>query len=198
MTTSARQSVREFRVQSDASLLKRERLLIGCGLLSPFFGIALFLLVLFNLPTSPGDHTAGWLGQVLILGGVVVSYTLLIRTSMQRALRKMVFVLTPNEIIRKRDGWPDDKIAFSEIDALYDGPKALVVETADRLRRISVSKKIPGFEVIREELAKHRAFSVQAKPPAPKLTGTTIAVRIMNILTWAALIIILYYALRPR
>ncbi len=132
------------------------------------------------------------------MGGVVGAYIAGVHWGIQRDRRKWIFLLSDNEIIRKRDGWPDDKIAFSEIGALYDGPGALVVESAEPLRRISVPKEVNGLEVIRTELAKHHPFSAQAKPSRARLSWTGLVVMIVSILSWAAIIFICYEVMRRR
>jgi hypothetical protein len=110
----------------------------------------------------------------------------------------MLFVLSDKEIIRKRDGWPDDRIAFAEIDSVYDRPGWLVVESAEPRRKIPIPCEVSGFEELRAELAKHHPFSAQTKPPRAKLAWTNVVVWIVSILNWAAVLFICYEVMRRR
>ncbi len=48
----------------------------------------------------------------------------------------MVFVLNDNEIAQKRTGYPDVKIAFSEIATLREELRWLIIKTAKPGRRL--------------------------------------------------------------
>jgi len=161
--------------------------------------IVIIALALVILPVNVNaDRVFLWLTVLTVIGAIVGAYVLAIRSGMQHAKRGMVFVLMDKEIIRKRDGWPDDKIAFAEINALYDGPDALVIESTDPVRRIYVPKEVNRLAEIRTELAEHHPFSTQARPPRAKLSGTGLVLLIVNILSWIAIVVIFYKATRPR
>jgi len=193
------QSVRVFKIEADPSGRKREnrtRLLAWSPVL------LIIVTSVFALVILPVNVTAYkilmWLAVSTTAGAIIGAYVLGVHLGVQRAKRQMVFTLTDKEIIRKREGWSDDRIAFSEIDALYDGPSALVVESTEPQRRISVPKEVNGFEVIRAELAKHHPLSTQIRPPRITPVWTTVVVWIVTILSWTALIIVFYKAMRPR
>jgi hypothetical protein len=194
------QPVRKFRIETDALSKKREikvRLLSWGSVLS-LIAITVLVFVFRFLGLLGADSPARWLVVLALLGAVLGAYIEAARLGMRRAKRRMLFVLSDKEFIRKRSGWPDDRIAFSEIHALYDGPGGLVVESTEPLRRISVPREVNGFKDIRAELAKQHSFAAQAKPPRTKLSGTGLVVWIVTILSWAALIFIIYKVMQLR
>ncbi|MGA7081256.1 MAG: hypothetical protein WBQ43_04800 [Terriglobales bacterium] len=205
MSTDTReQSVREFKIETDAPNKRREILLL-CGVtLAPIVAVLVEVLAaafIFH-PSTKGDAAFRWLVRLTItgtlIGGYIIAFRIAFRLGMQRAKRGMVFALSDEEFIRKRSGWPDDRIAFSEIGGLYDGPGGLVVETIAPLRRISIPREVTGLEAIRAELAKHHSFSLQTRPPRARLSWTGLVVMIVSILSWAAVIFIWYEVMRPR
>jgi len=201
MSTDTReQSVREFKIETDALSKRREikvRLLSWGAILS-LIAIIVLVFVLRFLGLLGAESPARWLVAFALLGAILGFYIEAFRLGMQRAKRRMLFFLSDKEIIRKRDGWPDDKIAFSEIDGVYDGRGWLVVESAEPRRKIRIPHEVSGFEELRAELARHHPFSAQAKPPRAKLAWTNVVVWIVSILNWAAVIFIFYEVLRPR
>lgn len=198
------QSVREFKIETDAPNKRREILLL-CGVtLAPIVGVLVEVLAagfIFH-PSTRGDSAFRWLGPLMfsgtLIGGYIIAFSVAFRLGMRRAKRQMIFALSDKEIIRRRSGWPDDAIAFSEIGALYDGPGGLVVETIAPIRRISIPREVTGLDAIRAELAKRHSFSLQTRPSRAKLSWTGLIVMIVSILSWAAVIFIWYKVMRPR
>ncbi len=205
MSTDTReQSVREFRIETGAPNKRREILLL-CGVtLAPIVGVLVevFLAVFvfqLNQNRSPASH---WLFPLTVMGtligGYIVAFRVAFRLGMQRVKRGTVFALSDKEIIRRRDGWPDDRVAFSEINGLYESPGVLVIESTEPLMRISIPREVDGFDEIRAELVKHHSLSVHAKPPRAKLSWMGAIVLVVAILSWAAIILIWYKVMRAR
>jgi len=105
----------------------------------------------------------------------------------------MVFVLGNQELIRRREGWPEEKIAYSEIKTAYDWLDTLIIKSIDPLRIIAVPREVRGFEVIRVELAKHYPIATEGEILRAKPTWRSVVVGIVTILSWCALFVIFYY-----
>lgn len=58
-------------------------------------------------------------------------------------------------MVRRRAGWPDVRIDFSEISALLEKKDWLVVESVQPVRKIAIPRDVEGFAPLRAELAKH-------------------------------------------
>ena len=125
----------------------------------------------------------GYLFVVTLPGGIVGAIILVCREGLRRAEREMVFVLDETGIIRRRSGYSEVKIGFSEIGYLSEELKWLVVESNEPRRKIAIAKDVAGFATIRAELAKHHALSPSAKSPL-----RSAAFAILSILSWAAII----------
>jgi hypothetical protein len=102
-----------------------------------------------------------WLAALIVMGAIVGAHSLAIRLGMEKAEGDMVFVLTDKDLVRKRSGWPDVKISFSEISALYERRGWFVVESVEPRRRIAIPNEVDGFASLRTELAKHSSVVVQ-------------------------------------
>jgi len=114
--------------------------------------------------SSPLVNTAFiWFAALLVLGAIVGAHLLAVRLGLERVERDMVFVLTDKDLVRKRSGWPDVKINFSEISALYERPGWLVVEGSKPPRKIAVPEVVEGFAAMRAELAKHGTIAAQPR-----------------------------------
>ncbi|MGA8539843.1 MAG: hypothetical protein WB566_10110, partial [Terriglobales bacterium] len=102
-----------------------------------------------------------------MLGGVVGASALACREALRRAEREMVFVLDDTGIARKRKGFPEVKIAFSEVEYLGEELRWLVVKSIEPRRKIAIPNDVQGFEIIRAELAKHHTLSPSAETKLP-------------------------------
>ena len=175
----------EFRIEGDA--LRREARL---RLLS-------WATVLLLLAASVLLFTLGFSGRLrahpsirllfpftcngTVIGAAIVAF----REALHLAERQMVFVLNDKEIVRKRKGFPDVKIAFSEIEILSEGRRYLVIKTAKPEKKIAIRNDVSGYDTIRAELAKHHPVSV----PAPASVGPllrTFGLLAVAILSWIA------------
>lgn len=142
--------------------------------------LILALRVSGNLDPDPGPLFVAILATVV---GVVAGFVLTGREALRCAEREMVFVLDGNGIIRKRKGFPDVRIAYSEVDTLGEELRWLVVKSIEPRRNIAIPNDVKGYEAIRGELIKHHALAAQAR--FPLRSAATMA---MSVLSWAAVL----------
>ncbi len=197
------QSMREFKIETDALSKRREtrvRLLSWGTVLSLFaMTVLIYVLGFMGLLSAGSDlRWLAWLSVPAIFGAVIGASILACREALRRAEREMVFVLDDNGIVRRRKGYPDEKIAFSEIGALSEEMRWLVIYSIEPRRKIAIPHDVKGFDALRAELAKHHSLSAHAKPWRAKLSWTGLVVTIMSILSWAAVIFICYEVMRSR
>ena len=93
----------------------------------------------------------------------------------------MIFILEDNAVVRKRQGYPDEKIFFSEINNLSEEIGRLIVTSTDPRRRIGIPYDVSGYEEIRSELAKHRELSTRTVFP-----GKRVALPLLTWVSWIA------------
>ena len=120
----------EFKIEGDALRREARFRVLSWGSVLLLLGVT---VLLFTLGVS-GDLSAspdlGWLFVLTGLGTIIGAYVLASREALHFAERQMVFVLNDNEIVRKRKGYPDVKIAFSEIATLREELRWLIIKTA--------------------------------------------------------------------
>jgi hypothetical protein len=179
----------EFMIVTDATSERRESRirLLSWGAVVFLVASTVLLFFLHSLRLK-ADPTLRWLVAFTIFGAVIGAYIVAFRQGMQRFKREMVFLLSDKEIVRKRRGWPDVKIAFSEIADLREEPSWLIVESIEPRKRIIVPKEVKGFESLRAELAKQHPLFAQAKLPVKgtALKGTVFAT--ISVLSWVAVL----------
>jgi hypothetical protein len=101
----------------------------------------------------------------------------------------MVFVLNDNEIVRKRQGYPDVRIAFTEIATLGEELRWLVVKTDDPQKKIAIPSEVSGYDTIRTELTKHHPLSARVESPLKSAAVLkTSALLAVAVLSWAAVV----------
>jgi len=182
-------SMLEFKIEPDALSKRREAngRLVSWGIVLLSFAMTVLILILgFQGLLSAGSdlHWLGWLLVPASLGAVIGASILAIREALRYAEREMVFVLDDNSIVRRREGFPDVRIDFSEVDTLREELRWLVVKSIEPQRKIAIPDNVEGFEVIRAELAKHHALSA----PVEKLPLKSAAPITVSILSWAAVL----------
>jgi FtsH-binding integral membrane protein len=180
--------VQEFKIETD-SLSKRHeaiaRLRSWAAVLS-LIAISILIFVLGSFGLLRVDSQFRWLAWLAVpslLGAVIGASILVCREALRRAEREMVFALDDNAIVRKRKGFPDIRIAFSEVDSLGDELRWLVVKSTVPRRKIAVPNDVRGFEMLRAELAKHHTLSARVKLPLKSFT-----LIVISILSWAAVL----------
>jgi hypothetical protein len=181
--------VQEFKIDGNSLGERREakRRLLSWGIVLLLFAITVLIFILgFHGLLSVGSdlHWFGWLLVPASLGTVIGPSILAIREALRRAEREMVFVLDDNGIVRRRKGYPDVRIDFSEVDTLREELRWLVVKSTEPQRKIAIPDNVEGFAVIRAELAKHHPVSA----PVKKLPLKSAAPMTLSILSWAAVL----------
>jgi len=179
----------EFKIEPDALNERRE----AKGRLVSW-SIVLLLLVMFvsiwalgflgRLSVGSDLRWLAWLSVPALLGVVIGTFILAFREALRRAEREMVFVLEDNGIVRKKKGFPEVRIPFSDVDTLGEELRWLVVKSTEPYRRIAIPNNVKGYEVIRAELTKHHALA----PPVNKLPMQGPALLIISLLSWVALL----------
>jgi hypothetical protein len=149
--------------------------------------VAVFLFIL-RVSGYIGDSSN--LGSVFvftILCAALIAIILASREGLRYAERQMVFVLDDTGIARKRQGYPQVYIGFSEIDTLSEEMRWLIITSAEPRRKIAVPNNVRGYEAIRAELAKHHALSTPSKFPLQRATKS-IALTATSFLSWAGVL----------
>jgi hypothetical protein len=184
----------EFKIETDALSKRRETRvrLLSWGTVLSLIAITVLIYVLGFLGLLRVDSDLRWLAWLSVptmLGAVIGTSILACREALRYAEREMVFVLDDNGIIRRRKGYPDVKIAFSEVDYLGEELRWLVVRSTEPRRKIAIPNDVKGFEVICAELAKHHALSAQVKLPLKSVVLMKSAALVtISILSWAAVL----------
>lgn len=176
----------EFRIETNALSKRREvrvRLLSWGTVLSLIVvTVLIFVLGFLGLLRADSDlHWLKWLAVPFMLGSVIGAAFLACREALHRAEREMVFVLDDDGIVRRRNGWPEVKIAFSEVDTIREELRYLVVYSTDPYRKIAVPRDVKAFEVFCAEVAKHHPLSVRMGFPLKSMALLTV-----SILSWPA------------
>ena len=173
----------EFRIENEA--LKREARfrMLSWGTVLLLVAVATFLFVLRASGYVGDSSSLSSLFVLTILSAAIIAIILAPREGLHRAERKMVFALDERKIARKRQGYPDVEIAFSEVETLREELRWLVIISTEARRKIAVPRNVSGYELIRTELAKHRPLSARVAFPL----GST-AFPMVSILSWAAVL----------
>jgi hypothetical protein len=157
-------SVPDYKIEPDALSKRHEariRLASWGTVLSFAMTVLVFVLRFRGLLTAQSNLK--WLAAFALLGAVVGSCVLAGREALRRAEREMVFVIDENAVVRKRKGWPDERIAFLEVSAIREELRWLVVESTEPYRKIAIPNDVKGYQAIRAELARHHPLSARTK-----------------------------------
>lgn len=178
----------EFRIDGDSLVARREAKsrLLSWGIVLFLFAttVSIFILGFLGVLNNSDLYWVAWLSVPSGLGAVIGASILTIREALRYAERKMVFVLDDSGIVRRREGFPDVRIDFSEVDTLREELRWLVVKSTEPQRKIAIPNSVKEFEVIRAELAKRHALSA----PVKKLPLKNAAPITISILSWAAVL----------
>lgn len=151
----------EFKIEGDALRREARIRMVSWGSVLVLLGATVLLFTLGVSGDLSGRPDLGWLFVLTALGTVVGAYVVGFREALRYAERQMVFVLNDNEIVRKRKGYPDVKIAFSEIATLREELRWLIIKTAEPQRKIGIPNTVTGYDAICAELAKHHPLSAR-------------------------------------
>jgi hypothetical protein len=155
----AADKISEFRAVSNEAIRRRDRWIrLTVWSTIPLLLVTTFVGVYAALSSSPHVYaTFKWFAVLIVVGAIVGAYFLGNRLSIERLERDMVFVLTEKDVIRRRTGYPDIRIGFSEIGALLERNNWLVVESIPPIKKTAIPRGVEGFAALRAELAKHCA-----------------------------------------
>jgi hypothetical protein len=168
--------MQEFRIEGAA--IRREAR--SSALL---WGTVLLLMVAAVLLFTFGGHkeSDANLFVLTVVGAVLVASILACREALHFAFRQMSFVLDNNEIVRKRKGYPEVKIAFSELESLREELGCLIVESNEPRKKIAIPYSVSGYEAIRTELSKYCQLSARVEL---SLKGAALLAMILS--SWTA------------
>lgn len=154
----------EFRVPSNATLgSDRTIRLVLWGAVLALSGLTVFALIGARSHSPQFNTALAGLAAAILISAIVSAHCAAVLMGLERVQRQSHFLLTDKVLIRKRVGWPDVQIGLSEIRALYENSRYMIVEGADSSCRIAVPKVLQGFVSLRAELLKHASIR---KPPA--------------------------------
>ena len=112
--------MREFKIEGDALRRESRIRLLSWGIVLLLLAITVLLFALGVNGVLGASSSLGFLFVFTLLGTVAGACILACREALNYAERQMIFILSDNGIIRKRQGYPDVKIAFSEINTLSE------------------------------------------------------------------------------
>jgi len=179
--------MREFRIEDDGLRRQNKVTAISFGLvLSPLLAVALFVVFQgtgFLAGVDLGPMVGACIGGML-LGG----YFMAGNEALNRADRQRTFVLDDSNVTRKKPGFADVTIRYSDISFLGEQLKWLVVQSAVSATRISIPRDVSGYELIRAELATHHPLSPRVKYLPSALLLRSALPWLASLAGWAAIV----------
>jgi hypothetical protein len=176
--------VPEFKIEGDALRREARFRIVSWGTILLLLAVTILLLTLRATGRLNANSDLRFVFAFTLLGTVIGACFVGSREALHFAERQMVFVLHDNEIVRKRKGYPDVKIAFSEIATLREELRWLIIKTAEPQRKIGIPNTVSGYDAICAELEKHRPLS--ASVDRVEFPLKTTALLAAAILSWAA------------
>ena len=128
----------QFRVEKNALTRRTRFRILSWGAVLLLVSVAAALLVLRASGHIRDGSGVGDLFALAIFGAAVIAIVSAPFEGLYRAERKMIFILEDNAVVRKRQGYPDEKIFFSEINNLSEEIGRLIVTSTDPRRRIGI------------------------------------------------------------
>lgn len=162
----------EFKVEGDALRREARFRMLSWGTVLLLILVAIFIFVLRSMELTAGSGV-GWLAVLAFLGGFYGACILAVREGLSYARRQMVFDLNDDGVIRKRQGYPDVRIPFSEIESVSEELGWLIIRSTEPRRKIAVPNKVSGYDAIRAELVRHHPLSARAKFPWKRIALLT-------------------------
>jgi hypothetical protein len=156
-----------------------------------WFGSIIALVIIAGLLISNGvsgflgvsREACALVGAIAFVGAFVGASILCCREALHYAVRQMVFVLTDDSLIRRRSGYPELRIAFSDVRSLSEELGYLIVRSADQQTKIGIPRNVKGYEAIRAELEKHHSLLSHARLP-----WNGIVILLLSIVSWAVIL----------
>jgi hypothetical protein len=178
--------VTEFKIKPDDLSRRREfRVrLLSWGTVAVLIATTALLFTLGVNGVLSGHSFLRFLFVFTLLGAIIGASILASREALRLAEREMVFVLEDSGIVKRRKGWPDEKIDFSDIDTVREELRWLVIYSTGPRRKIAIPNNVAGFETIRAELVTRHLVFVRAK-----VSSRSFALPAISILSWAAVLL---------
>ena len=150
--------------------------------------ISLGILVFIRYGPFSVIHRIGpllvWLLISVILGALGVDFVMLRRT-FERMKLDLTFLLTEEDLIRRRPGYSDVSIALSQIKSLHEQSGCLVVTGGEPARRIAVPKNVENFELLQAKLLKHGALIAAPRRSLLGWAAFPISIVVWSLLLWS-------------
>jgi hypothetical protein len=174
----------EFRVEANRRRDGRIQLIIWGTI--PLLLVATVLGIYGAVCFHPYVYaTFTWLAVLTVAGAIVGGHFLAIHLGRERSRRDTVYLLTERDVVRRRTGWPDVRIDFSEISTLLETRDWLVVESVQPARKIAIPKDVEGFASLRAELAKHGQVSVSKEGSTLGVLPTVASFFFWGLVLWS-------------
>ncbi len=176
----------EFKIEGDALRREARFRMLSWGSVLLLLAVTLLLFTLRASGRLNANSDLRFVFAFTLLGTIIGACVLASREALHFAEREMIFVLNDNEIVQKRKGYPDVKIAFSEIATLREELRWLIIKTAEPQRKIAIPNTISGYDAICAELAKHHPLS--ARVDRVEFSLKTTALLAAAILSWTGVV----------
>lgn len=150
--------------------LRRNMFAIAITICCPLVMVGLLLL----LPKDGEVATqARWLVPVGIFAFCAACFYYAARLGAERMNLTTTYLFTGTELIRRRRGWPDDRIALKDIDSVTHKHGRIVVTSTLNQRGFIIPEKFEGFASLLHELEKLGRVETR---PRLVLRGVSVAV----------------------
>lgn len=174
----------EFKIEGDALRREARFRIVSWGIILLLLAVSVLLFTLRASGRLNANSDLRFAFAFTLVWTFIGAYVLASREALHFAEREMIFVLSDNDLVRKRKGYPDVKIAFSEIATLREERRWLIIKTEEPQRKIAIPNTINGYEAICAELAKHHPLSACVDRAEVPLRTT--ALLAAAILSWTA------------
>jgi hypothetical protein len=182
----------EFKISPDKASIRKHDQHIRLFLWS-----AVLLLLAITIIGIAGTGSIGRAGDTALVAAaaaivifvVGAAYVLAGQDGIEREKRNMTFLLSNEDLVRQRPGWPDVRIGLSEVRSLSERRGSLVVESVEPRRRIAIPNNVESFEFLRSELLKHGPM-VSSPRQSPFIAVPTV----VSLVCWA----LVFWSKDPR
>ena len=115
------------------------------------------------------------LSGALVVAAVVLGMVVSVLHGQQEYERSVELVLTEDQLVRRRQGWPEVAIPRAEISSVSEFPRGLRVAGGGSV--ILVPRAVAGYEELRGEILRGRELAPPAKrSPIPSVLSTIVLV----------------------
>jgi hypothetical protein len=124
----------------------RQGLLIRLGVVIPIVSAGSFYLMRY----FEGKRDAF---QFFFILGVVMAWFVYRQVNRQRRnWRSLAFEFHDGKLIRRLDEYPTVELVPSDVSAILESPRGIIVETNDRLKKVFLSNKLTDYDGLRSRL----------------------------------------------